>query len=97
MNLQGLLSYKNFIITLTLCTIYGSSHSHLPPHSLGGPTSFQPSVLPIFVKKASVPRPRHADVPVIALWAREGDRDKHTHIALVRQSQLNSYTFSAIK
>lgn len=56
---------KNFI-TLGIfynITIFRASSSY----SLGGPASFHPSILPTFVKKASVPRPRHADVPVIAL------------------------------
>lgn len=54
-------------------------YSRPPPHSLGGPASFHPSVLPTLVKKASVPSPRQAVVPVAALWAGDKRTDEILH------------------
>lgn len=34
-------------------------------YSLGGPVSLQPSCLPIFIKAAAAPKPKHAMVPVM--------------------------------
>lgn len=34
-------------------------------YSLGGPVSLQPSLLPIFINAAVVPKPKHATVPVM--------------------------------
>lgn len=62
---------------------HSKSERCLHPHSLGGPAIFHPSILPTFVKKANVPSPRHADVPVIALWAvwmhTKVGTHRHTH------------------
>lgn len=49
--------------------LYMSLYTKRNSYSLGGPATLQPSILPTLVKKASVPSPRHADVPVMALWA----------------------------
>lgn len=34
-------------------------------YSLGGPVSLQPSLLPIFIRAAVIPNPKHAVVPVM--------------------------------